>query len=541
MTDTAASNPKNKKPDDLKIIKFGDPLYHYARAISNTRFGHMPYSIAYCQTVEHVQYCIHQCKEHELAFRVRSGGHQHEGMCSGNNVMIIDLSEMNTIEYVENDQAWIPVGIQLQKAYGQLEDRSRIIPGGGCQSVNVGGITQGCGWGLYIRKLGMTCDNILECEVVLADGSVVLASPSNEPDLFHALKGGGGGNFGVVTKFKFQLHKLAPKMTSFALLWEAPVDAKQIVKLWANLHVDPYKLDTNLSTFCSMGVAKPGGNELIKGHVSAVHSRMGGTFFGSKDDLIALLKKHFGGLIPEESGFVELNEKEYDKGKKTLLESHYESDSSHTWHQARVADFINPTGAVGYHPGTSSCPDRNYRVLADAPTSTCDKPHPHKVTSSFPKAHNEKEHDALVDEIYNYLAGTCYYSDVNRYMSFHCLGGAVTENTGGRIFPYHNKPYLLQIQCWWNDAGNAFTNEARNKVYVKWVEDFRKHILPVTEGSFINFVDRYLVEDPETPKGRLALLEIYYGKENLHILRGIKREYDPHNMFDFEMSIPPAH
>lgn len=74
-----------------------DSLYHYARAILNTRFGHMPTSIAYCENAVHVSYCIDHCRDHKVPFRVRSCGHQHEGMSSRNGVVIIDLSKMNKI------------------------------------------------------------------------------------------------------------------------------------------------------------------------------------------------------------------------------------------------------------------------------------------------------------------------------------------------------------------------------------------------------------------------------------------------------------
>jgi hypothetical protein len=77
-----------------------------------------------------------------------------------------------------------------------------------------------------------------------------------------------------------------------------------------------------------------------------------------------------------------------------------------------------------------------------------------------------EDHENLVQKIYDHLADTCFYVDVNRYMSFHCLGGVVTENADKRVFVYYNKPYMFQIQAWWDDAGNPFTNESRNKEYV---------------------------------------------------------------------------
>ncbi|MEM6686749.1 MAG: BBE domain-containing protein, partial [Bacteroidota bacterium] len=85
---------------------------------------------------------------------------------------------------------------------------------------------------------------------------------------------------------------------------------------------------------------------------------------------------------------------------------------------------------------------------------------------------------------------------------------------------------------------NAFTNKARNEAYLKWVKKFREAIDEYTEGAFINFVDKTLVDNIK--EQRLELLEIYYTKENLERLRNIKKEYDPEQLFHFEMSILPS-
>jgi len=530
-----------KKPKNLIIIKQGDPLYHYARVISNSRLGYIPDSIAYCQTTEDVQYCVNHCRENDIAFRIRSGGHQHEGMCSGNGVFIIDLSKMDVIEYIDDELAWIPVGKQLGKVYEELEERGQIIPGGGCQSVNVGGLTQGGGWGLSIRKFGMTCDSVLECEMILANGTLVKVSDENHPDLFWAIKGGGGGNFGVVTRFKFRVSSLAPRTTSFALLWKSPKEVKSVMKIWTSLHITSFKLDPNLSTACGMMVANPAEEVLPNGQKSLVNARMGGLFYGSKKDLLDLLKNHFGDLIPEEDGFVEIQEKEYHSSlqKAKILTKNINVVPLHSV-QSRIADFLNPTTVdQGSIQNTHrDCNDREYKVLPGAPASSCDRPHPHKVSSGFPKVNTIKQHHELIDKIYDFLANTCFYSDVNRYMSFHCLGGAVPKNADSNAFAFYDKPYMLQIQSWWDDSGNVFTNENRNTTYVKWVEDFRKNIGSHIEGAFINFVDYSLVPYPETPEGRLQLLTIYYGEKNTQKLREVKSKYDQNEVFKFRMSIP---
>jgi len=546
-------------PKDLKIIELGDPLYHYAKVISNTRFGHLPAAVAYCKNADHVAYCVDECRTHDIPFRVRSGGHQHEGMCSANNVIIIDISEINKIEFDETNKAvaWIPAGKQLGQVYDELQEIGKTIPGGGCQSVNVGGLAQGGGWGVSIRKFGLTCDSVTDIEIVLASGKRVIANAANEyADLFRALKGGGGGNFGVVIRFKFNLVSILPVTTNFTLQWEEPEKIKAIVTKWAELHSIHDGIDERLSATCTMLIVKPVEGKIVDGKKSVVHGRMGGKFYGSKIELLALLIKYFGVLamnkitpetftenpegyseslkeeksVVKSAKFAKSDFKSFDAKSKTI---------SYTKNQRELIDFINPTSNIQYvdiATDTGECKKLDLTVLPNSgPGSTCDRPHPHKVSSSFPK--DEIEHNDLVEAIYSYLEKSCYYADVNMYMSFHCMGGAVARSTNNS-FGYSQKPYMLQIQCWWDDVSNAFTNEGRNTVYVQWVKDFRESITNYTEGSFINFVDKTLVSDIEKDENRLKLLKIYYN-DKLGELRSVKKKYDSDQLFSFEMSILP--
>ena len=299
-----------------------NPQYWEARKISNSKFDYYPSGVAYCKNVNHVRYCVNFCRDNNIDFRVRSGGHQHEGMSSGDNLLVIALSEINEIEYTKDedglcgDEAWIPVGKQLQKVYDELETRNQIIPGGGCQSVNVGGLTHGGGWGVSIRKYGMTCDNVLEAEMVLADGRIVYPSATNLPDLFWGLKGGGGGNFGIVTRFKFKLSTLLsveqPEVTTFTCRWTYPEDTLPVIDRWLKMQKEK-EFTRNLSAACSMVVSPPDGAEKC-----LVKIRMGGLFYGQCSELVQL-----------EGAFINFVDKdlvenpETPEGRLALLEYYY--------------------------------------------------------------------------------------------------------------------------------------------------------------------------------------------------------------------------
>lgn len=151
---------------------------------------------------------------------------------------------------------------------------------------------------------------------MLASGETVIASAAADeyPDLFWALKGGGGGNFGVVTRFKFKLASLLPVTTYFALRWKDADNVIAVMKLWTVLHAKMDAIDPVLSTACGMLVAE---TEPEKGKTKGtVHLRMGGLFYGSKTKLLTLLNAYFEGYIPKK--FVSLIERpeNYSENKK---------------------------------------------------------------------------------------------------------------------------------------------------------------------------------------------------------------------------------
>ena len=571
---------KEGAPIDLAVILESkwSLQYEASRKISNSKFDYRPSAIAYCNCANHVQFCVNYCRENDIEFRIRSGGHQHEGMCSGNNILIIDLSELHDIEYIQYmDEAWIPVGKKLTNVYQELEAKGYIIPGGGCASVNVGGLTQGGGWGVSIRKLGFTCDNILEAEIVLANGQVVYASPTNFPDLFWGLKGGGGGNFGIVTRFRFKLTKLETPMTYFSLFWNREDDAIEGITKWMKMQRDLEK-NKDLSTYCRMSIESACKGKGSKKRINTILARMGGLYYGKEEELRAILLKYFGELGPPKKNVeggrstyksdtkyfgpaipLPLNRNCKDIAKGIIMSKVKpgveEEDLTDDFHEFSIADAQNyvaqvltPFGSLDSLFGNSNepkvkitCKPRKVE-LPKAPAITCDAPHPHKVTSTFPKDVKNKKEAAKLDKeiatkIFDYLSEFCYYPDVDRYMSFHCMGGAVTDNPTQRAFPYYDKPYMLQAQCWWSLAAEGGENAKRKKEFDKWIECFREELKGDIEGSFINFVDKDIC-GPYKPSLRQAILTQYYTKKNLIKLIAVKNRYDPYNLFNFRLSIP---
>lgn len=475
--------------DDVRFLFPSNERYDAARAIANSRFDYRPAFIAYCKNARGLSYCL---TNGNLPFRIRSGGHQHEGMCSANDIMLIDMSEMNKIEYLNRVSAWIPSGMHLKDVYKELLSRNLIIAGGGCGNVCVGGLVQGGGWGLSARKLGLSCDTIVRAEVVLANGQIVIADAHNEyKDLFWAIKGGGGGNFGVVTRFLFDLAPLQGSLCTFTVGW-GKADMPNVVSLWANRAATFTK---ELTTFCRISV-------VAKDDPAKPSVLLGGQFFGTEKDLREILKPFFA-IAPRPIRPFDCTEKKFP------------SATGLSWDNAFNVGSLLQSEVPG------------------APSETCDGFYPHKITSCFPASWEKPFYKDLITEIVRYINASPVFPNANTYISLHGMGGAIGNvMSGDSAFPYRDKDFMLQVQAWW-----AERRDPDAAAYMDWVETFRKRLSYFTEGSFINFPDVNWVDDHETPDGKLRLLRYYYGK-NLDRLRLVKSKYDPRNRFSFEMSLP---
>lgn len=189
-----------------EIISAESENYNESRKIYNGYIDKHPAFIVRCKTVDDVIACVQFAAENDLLTAVMGGGHSGPGFGLCNNGLVIDLSEMNNVEVdAENKMAVVGGGCVWAEVDQATNEFGLATPSGVISTTGVGGLTLGGGLGYLSRKYGLTIDNLLEAEVVLANGDVVTANKNKNTDLFWALRGG-GGNFGVVTKFTFQLH-----------------------------------------------------------------------------------------------------------------------------------------------------------------------------------------------------------------------------------------------------------------------------------------------------------------------------------------------
>lgn len=197
----------------------GDPGYDAARGVKNLMIDRRPALVGRPADEAGVAVLVDLARERGLPLAVRCGGHgvSGHGTCDGG--VVIDLTGLDTIEI---DPAAKTARAGGGVTWGEFDEATQqhglAVTGGRVPTTGIGGLTLGSGSGWLERKLGLTCDSLLSARVVLADGSLVTASPFQNEDLFWGLRGG-GGNFGVVTEFTYQLHDLGPMILAGMLLY----------------------------------------------------------------------------------------------------------------------------------------------------------------------------------------------------------------------------------------------------------------------------------------------------------------------------------
>ncbi len=206
--------------DELKtslrgdLLQPGDPGYDEARKVWNAMIDRRPALIARCAGATDAIKALAFAREHGIAVAVRGGGHNIAGNAVCDDGLVIDLSAMKSVRVdPEARRAWVEPGATLG-AFDQEAQQFALATALGINSTTgVAGLTLGGGFGWLSRKYGMTVDNLISADVVTADGKLLRASERQNADLFWGIRGG-GGNFGIVTSFEFQLHPLGPEVLS---------------------------------------------------------------------------------------------------------------------------------------------------------------------------------------------------------------------------------------------------------------------------------------------------------------------------------------
>ncbi|WP_415405288.1 FAD-binding protein [Tateyamaria sp. SN3-11] len=459
-----------------------------------------------------------------VAVSLRSGGHHHEAMCSNTDGVVLMAPSGDGIEIDTNaNTMWVHSGLRLRAVIAALGAKHRLLPTGGCDTVNVGGLTHGGGWGLSTRQFGLTSDALLAVEMVLPNGDIVVLDQTGfldgtsttlgvDPvDLFWAIRGGGGGNFGMVTKFQFQIFDPPNAYTEFTLQWDKPARVDAAVA-WAEL----CRLgDKALNTFARMTVVEEDPQYIFYNNPPFV---VGGRYYGTEEQCRYALHNLMEKAAPKYAAFRERNLDDpisfFDKHMAAM----------------GAAPPLDPDADFD-DPDVERMNPQGYALQVGAkqklgPPNTCIfEPEPHKVSSTFP---NTTDDAALFSAAADYLDAFEDPSDsfdgTNLYLSLHGMGGRMAEFDDSKgAFPWRDRPYMLQIQAWWHPGSKC--PEQEEKV-LDWVRQFRVLLESHCTGAFINFPDH----EQDTHQ--------YYGA-SFERLGGIKAQVDEKNLLKFDMGIDP--
>ena len=458
------------------LVVPGDTSYPNSALLYNEVFSPQPAAIAYCATAADVQRCVAYARAHDVQLAARSGGHSYAGYssCPG---LVIDVSSLNTVAVQSGSQfATVGAGAQLVDIYSQLGSSGLLLPGGSCPTVGIAGLALGGGIGVFGRAYGMTCDNIASLSIVTAEGSLRQCSPSSHSDLYWASRGGGGGNFGIVTSFTFNVHPI-PSVTLFTLEWPWG-EAATVLDSWMRwIPSTPNELWSNCQ-LASNGTASGGTLKVT------------GVFAGSTGACASALAPLLSavGAAPTDR-FV---------GPENYLQA-----------------MLIEAGCEGLTVAQCHLPTRNpggtlSRSAYTAKSTFIDSALPASGTSAMIAAV-----EALSGEVPGVGGG----------IVFDSYGGVINELApGDTAFVHRNAIACAQYSVTYPSANPSPTvvTAARS-----WLEQTQSRFAPYAQGAYQNYID------PTLPNWA----EAYYGT-NLPRLRKVKGVYDADDVFHFAQSIP---
>jgi hypothetical protein len=267
------------------VVLPGSASYTQARVLYNTRFDAVhPRAVVFCESREDVERTVRWARRHGIRIVPRSGGHSYGGYSTTSGV-IVDVSRLNAVSLDARRRAFVGAGTRLIDVYDRLWQHGRTVPAGTCPTVGIAGLALGGGIGFAARKLGLTCDNLLEATIVTASGATLVCNSRQHQDLYWALRGGGGGNFGIVTRLVFRTHPV-DRVATYAIQWPWS-DARRVIRAWQQWA--PHAPD---GLFSVLNLNAIGGTRSLPRITSA------GQFFGTREQLESLIRPLTNAGVP---------------------------------------------------------------------------------------------------------------------------------------------------------------------------------------------------------------------------------------------------
>ncbi|XP_010317350.2 tetrahydroberberine oxidase-like [Solanum lycopersicum] len=482
--------PKNSSYSDLFNSFFSDNQ----RINSNFK----P-SIIFTPTKEsQIKAAIHCSKMHDLQIRIRSGGHDHEGLSytSDTPFFIIDLRNLRSISIdTRKKTAWVQAGATIGELYYRIAERSKKLafPAGVCPNVGVGGHFSGGGYGMLARKFGIAADNVIDAKLIDANGRIQDRESMGE-DHFWAIRGGGGTSFGLIISYKIKLVDIPEKVTVFNVTRMLEQNATHLVYKWQHI-ADKVDDSLLLRLFLRSNISSP-----FKRGQRSIHAIFFTLFVGGVDELLREMQNIFPELELRKEDCVEMS-----------------------WIESIIFFYI------GYPKGTS--PD----VLLNWNTTTKKRLY-FKLKSDYVQHPISIKGIEGIWKLYNKLG-----ENAGAELQFSPYGGKLSEIAESETpFPHRaGNKFMIEYAAFWVKMENS-------KKSIEWSrKTYRymgKYVSKSPRAAYFNYRDVDLGVNNingNTSYEQARIWGVKYFKNNFDRLVKIKTKIDPTNFFRNEQSIPP--
>ncbi len=244
-----SGEPEKVTERDLILLQRDDARYAEFNTFYNKRISLLPKYIAVCFTNAGVCHALQLARKEALPVGIKSGGHSFEGFSSNNGGLVVNVSQIKEVVWNTDGTVSVGPGLLLRELHNEVYAKGKLVPAGSCGGVGIAGLALGGGYGFFCRKYGLTCDSLVGATIVKADGTIAEA----DGDLMWALRGGGNGNFGVVTSLRFKTYPL-PQTLNTVTLKHTIADANAfaaILQKW--MHLVPQLLPEAFGAFVQNG------------------------------------------------------------------------------------------------------------------------------------------------------------------------------------------------------------------------------------------------------------------------------------------------
>ncbi|KAJ4704464.1 cannabidiolic acid synthase-like [Melia azedarach] len=441
--------------------------------------------------VSHVQASIYCSKKYGMQIRIRSGGHDYEGLSYVSHALpfvIIDLINLTSINVnAEEKTAWVQAGATIGQLYYRIAEKSKTLafPAGVCPSVGVGGHLSGGGYGFLLRKYGLAADNIVDAHLIDVNGRFLDRKSMGE-DMFWAIRGGGGASFGVIVAWKIKLVTVPSTVTVFSVNRTLEQNATNILHKWQYV---TDKLPEDL--LIGVGLLRSTQGE------RPIQASFASLFLGGVDKLLPLVQE----ILPE-LGLV----------KEDCIEM--------SWIES-----------VLYYAGM-----QNVDILLDRNATSF---------KQFFKGKSDYVKEPIPETGLEGIINRFYEEEgKNALMTMVPYGGKMSQISESEIpFPHRaGNIYQVMYYVYWDEEEET---EGASQRYIDWIRRLYSYTTPYVSKNpreaYVNYRDLDIGSNNEgyTSVKQASIWGRKYFKNNFNRLVHVKTMVDPGNFFKYEQSIPP--